>query len=304
MADRITSAMVSSSTLNDINSALSAMERSSNELSSGKSILQPSDNPYGASHALDLQSQLDGLSAYASNAQDGVSWATTSEAAMSNMSQLLQRARELIVQASNATYNQGDLNSLASEVSQIAETIKQDANTQYAGQYVFSGTLTTTPPYQQGETDTYGGNAETIARSIGPSASIAINANISSLMGNGPASKDGKLLDVLRTISQRLREGTAESKSELNTTDLKSLDANIETLGQLQATTGTAVDQLRIATTRIEALQTSVSQTLSNTQNADFAKTSIAFSNQQAAYTAALRAGASIVQESLLNFLH
>jgi flagellar hook-associated protein 3 FlgL len=304
MADRITSAMVSSSTLNDINSALSAMERSSNELSSGKSILQPSDNPYGASHALDLQSQLDGLSAYASNAQDGVSWATTSEAAMSNMSQLLQRARELIVQASNATYNQGDLNSLASEVSQIAETIKQDANTQYAGQYVFSGTLTTTPPYQQGETDTYGGNAETIARSIGPSASIAINANISSLMGNGPASKDGKLLDVLRTISQRLREGTVESKSELNTTDLKSLDANIETLGQLQATTGTAVDQLRIATTRIEALQTSVSQTLSNTQNADFAKTSIAFSNQQAAYTAALRAGASIVQESLLNFLH
>jgi flagellar hook-associated protein 3 FlgL len=304
MTDRITSAMVSSSTLNDINSALSAMERSSNELSSGKSILQPSDNPYGASHALDLQSQLDGLSAYASNAQDGISWATTSEAAMSNMSQLLQRARELIVQASNATYNQGDLNSLASEVSQIAETIKQDANTQYAGQYVFSGTLTTTPPYTQGETDTYAGNAETIARSIGPGASVAINTNISSLLGNGPASKDGKLLDVLRTISQHLSEGTVESKNELNTTDLKNLDANIETLGQLQATTGTAVDQLRIATTRIESLQTSVTETLANTQNADFAKTSIAFSNQQAAYSAALRAGASIVQESLLNFLH
>jgi flagellin-like hook-associated protein FlgL len=43
---------------------------------------------------------------------------------------------------------------------------------------------------------------------------------------------------------------------------------------------------------------------LSDTQNADFAKTSIAFSSEQAAYTAALRAGASIVQESLLNFLH
>jgi flagellin-like hook-associated protein FlgL len=44
--------------------------------------------------------------------------------------------------------------------------------------------------------------------------------------------------------------------------------------------------------------------TLSNTQDADMAKTAMMFSNEQAAYTAALRAGASIVQESLLNFLH
>jgi flagellar hook-associated protein 3 FlgL len=304
MSDRITSAMVSRSTLNDINSALSTMERSSSELSSGKSILATSDNPYGASHALDLQSQLDGLSSYASNAQDGISWSTTSEAAMSNMAQMLQRARELIIQASNATYNQGDLNGIATEVSQIAETIKQDANTQYAGQYIFSGTLTTTPAYQQGETDTYAGNGEAISRAIGPSASVTINSNISSLLGNGQAAKDGKLLDSLRTISQHLREGTVEGKNALNTTDLKSLDANIETLNQLQATTGAAGDQLKLATTRIEALQTSISQTLSDTQNADFAKTSIAFSGEQAAYTAALRAGASIVQESMLNFLH
>ena len=74
MTQRITSGMVTSSTLNDINSALSSLQRSSNELSSGKSILAPSDNPYGASRAIELQSQLDGLDSYTRSAQDGISW--------------------------------------------------------------------------------------------------------------------------------------------------------------------------------------------------------------------------------------
>lgn len=296
--------MVTGSTLNDINSALAAMERSSSELSSGKTILQPSDNPYGASHAIDLQSQLDGLGSYARNAQDGASWTTASEGAMANIGELLQRVRELTVQASNGTYNQGDLNGIATQISQLAETIKLDANTQYAGQYVFAGTATTAPPYQQGETDTYAGNSEAIARSIGPGASVTVNTDISSLLGNGQGAKDGKLLDVLRTISQHLREGTTESKASLSSSDLKGLDANIETLTQLQARNGSATDQLRLASNSIEALQESLTKALASTQDADFAKTSIAYSSQQAAYTAALRAGAAIVQESLLNFLH
>jgi flagellar hook-associated protein 3 FlgL len=108
--------MVTGSTLNDINSALTQLERSSSELSSGKSILQPSDNPYGASRAIELQSQLDGLSSYTNSAQDGVSWASTAIGAMSNMSELVQRARELLVQASNGTYGQSDRNNIATEI--------------------------------------------------------------------------------------------------------------------------------------------------------------------------------------------
>jgi len=303
MSDRITAGMITSSTLNDINSSLSAIARTSEELSSGKSILQPSDNPYGASHAIDLQSQLDGLESYSSNVQDGLSWTTTAEGAMGNINNVLQRVRELTVQASNGTLNQGDLNAMATEVSQLAEAVKQDANAQYAGQYVFSGTLTTTPPYKQGETDTYAGNGESVARSIGPGGALNVNTNISSLLGNGQGAADGKLLDVLRTIAQHMREGTPESKAALNSTDLKGLDTNLETLSQLQSTAGSTTNQLHMAATRIETLQITLTKTLSSTQDADLAKTSIAFSNEHAAYTAALRAGASIVQESLLNFL-
>jgi flagellar hook-associated protein 3 FlgL len=304
MSERITPAMVTGSTLNNINSALASMQRTSQELSSGKTISEPSDNPYGASRVIDLQSQLEGLNSYASNAQDGISWENTAGSAMESISQAVERVRELLVEASNGTINQSDRETIALEVEQLTQAVKQDANAQYAGQSVFSGTLTTTAPYQQGENDEYQGNGETISRAVGPGATVTISTNISTLLGNGEASGDGKLLDTLRTIAQHLRGGTAEDRSALNSTDLKGLDSNIETLSQLQATAGSAINQLQTALSRNEDLQGSISESLSNTDATNIAAASIAFANEQAAYQAALRAGASIVQESLLNFLH
>jgi flagellar hook-associated protein 3 FlgL len=153
--ERITPAMVRSSILNEINSSLSTMERSSDELSSGKTILEPSDNPYGASRVIDLQSQLAGLSSYESNVKDGIAWENTASSAMTSMNTAAQRVRELLLQAANGTDNQSDLEVIAQQVEQLTESIKQDANTQYAGQYVFSGTLSTTSPYEQGANDEY-----------------------------------------------------------------------------------------------------------------------------------------------------
>ncbi len=77
----------------------------------------------------------------------------------------------------------------------------------------------------------------------------------------------------------------------------------MEGLTQLQALSGSASEQLQVATARIESLEGSIEKALSNTYDTDFAKATIEYSNQQAAYTAALHAGANIVQESLLNFL-
>jgi flagellar hook-associated protein 3 FlgL len=303
VSERITPAMVTSATLNDLNSSLAAMERTTDELSSGTTILEPSDNPYGASQVIDLESQLEGLSSYESDAQDGISWENTASSAMSSISQSVQRVRELLVQGANGTYNQGDLETMALQVEQLTEGIKQDADIQYAGQYVFSGTATTTAPYEQGASDEYQGNAETVSRAVGPGASVTITTNISTLLGNGEAAEDGKLLDTLRTIAKNMRGGTVEDREALGSTDLQKIDGNIETLTQLQAVAGSATDQLQTALARNEDLQTSITGALANLDDTNIAEASIAYANEQAAYEAALRAGATIVQESLLNFL-
>ena len=301
--DRITGTMLTGSTLSDINSALAKLQRSSEELSSGRQILAPSDNPYGASRSIDLQSQLDGLSSYTSSVNDGISWARTAGGALANMGEALQRVRELLVSAGNGTKSQADLSNIATEVTQLTEAVKQDANTQYAGQYVFAGTLTSTPPYAHGESDEYKGNSGTVARSIGSGATVSISTDLSSVLGNGPGAADGKTLDVLRTIVKHLTEGTTEGREALTTTDLKALSTNIEGLIQLQSSNGSATDQLQAAAASIESLQTSITGALSNTLDTDVAKATIAYSTQQAAYQAALHASSTIIQESLLNFL-
>jgi flagellar hook-associated protein 3 FlgL len=303
MSNRITGAMQTGATLNDLNSALAKLQRSAAELSSGHSILEASDNPYGASRAIDLQSQLDGLSSYAAGVSDGISWTNTAGGAMGSMNTVLQRVREMMLQAGNDTNGPGDLKNLSTVVGQLTETVKQDANIKYADQYLFSGTLTSTAPYQQGEYDEYQGNESPIARAVGPGGTVVVNTDISSVLGNGKGSGDGKLLDVLRTIQQHMNEGTAESRSKLVGSDLKALDEGMEGLTQLEAMAGSAHNQLQVAEARIESLEGAIEKALSNTRDTDFAKATMEFSNQQAAYQAALHAGANIVQESLLNFL-
>lgn len=304
MSNRITGAMLTGATLNDLNSALSKLERSAAEISSGHSILEASDNPYGASRTIDLQSQMDGLSSYTSSVTDGISWTNTAGGAMANMNSVLQRVREVMLQAGNDTNNEGDLKNLATVVSQLTETIKQDANIKYGNQYLFSGTATSTAPYTAGENDEYQGNTGTIARAIGPGSTVVVSTDLQSVLGNGQASEDGRLLDVLRTIQQHLNEGTPEAREKLVGSDLKGLDQGMEGLTELEALSGSATDQLQVAAARIESLEGSIEKALSNTYDTDIAKATIEYSNQQAAYTAALHAGANIVQESLLNFLH
>jgi flagellar hook-associated protein 3 FlgL len=306
MSGRVTTDMVMDSTLANINSAQLAMQRTQAELSSGTTIQEPSDNPFGASQVIQLQSALDGLTGYEKSAQDGISWLNTASGALANINEVAQHARQLIVQAANGINNKADLENIADEVTQITETVKQDADTQYAGQFVFSGTATGAVPYKAGEgEDAYQGNNGTIARATGPATNVTVSVALSSVLGNGQAGGgDGKLLDTLRTIAQNLREGTPASVEALSGTDLKALDTNLEALAGIQADAGAATDQLNTAVTRVQDLQTTTTTQLSNVQDANIAQVAMEFSNEQSAYDAALRAGASIVQESLLEFLH
>lgn len=304
MSTRITTDMMIGSTLADINSAQLAMTRAQGELASGKSILEPSDNPYGASQAIALQSSLDGLGSYEKSATDGASWLNTSSSALGAIDSQIQRVRELVLQAGNSIDSPTDLENIAAEVQQLTEGVKQSADTQYAGQYVFAGTLTGTRPYEPGANDAFQGNTEAVSRVIGPGAPVNIAVNLGSVLGSGPEAGDGKLLDTLRTIVKNLKEGTPGAVEALRTTDLKNLDTNLDALTGVQAEAGAVTDQLNLALSRIQSLQVTTSGQLSNVQDANIAKVSIEFSNEQAAFDAALRAGASIVQQSLLEFLH
>lgn len=300
MIGRITTQMTSEMTLADLTQARDRLETTQQELSSGKRINQPSDDPYGSSVAIQLNGELAQLTSYSRNVDDGSSWNQATQTALTNIDSMVQRVRELVVQAGSGSNSQSNLNATAAEVNQLIGAIKQEANAQYNGQYIFSGTATTTPPYQSGANDAYGGNSGAINRLIAPGTTVQVNADISQVLGSGQAAADNKLLNVLRNISQDMTSG---NRSALAGTDLQALDSNFNALTQMQAGLGATADRLQLASSRIQDLQSSDTRALSNTQDADMAKTAIDFSTEQAAYNAALRASANIVQSSLLDFL-
>jgi flagellin-like hook-associated protein FlgL len=102
------------------------------------------------------------------------------------------------------------------------------------------------------------------------------------------------------SAASAVRSGVPAEEAALGSTDLKNLDSNLQALTTMQAGAGAVTAQMRVAASRIEDLQITAAKALSSTQDADLAKVSVAYSSEQAAYNAR----ASIVQTSLLDFLH
>src|SRR6185437_5438580 len=165
---RITTQMTTASVLASINNVQDQMATTQQQLSTGKRINQPSDDPYGASLAIQLKNDMQGLNNYSNAVTDGTAWTSSATTALSNVMSMLQRAQELTVQGSNGNLSSTDLASTADEIDQLADAMKQEANTQYNGQYIFSGTATSTQPYASGTGDTFQGNTSAITRQIGP----------------------------------------------------------------------------------------------------------------------------------------
>jgi flagellar hook-associated protein 3 FlgL len=304
MIGRITPLMTTAQVLSNISNVEDQLSTTQEEMSTGLSINQPSDNPYGASLAVSLNTDLSGLSDYSNNVTDGTAWTSAATSALDNVQSMVQRVQELVVGASNGSESASDLQATQDEVNQLKDAIKQEANTQYNGQYVFSGTATGTEPYSSSTGDVFQGNTSSVTREIGPNSSVPVNADISSLLGSGSSAADGKLLDTLTQISNDLGGGTSADVADLSTNQLSNLQTSLNSLEGLQANVGSAQNRLTLASTRITGLQTSDTAALSNDQDANIAQTYTTYSNEQAALTAALRAGANIVQSSLMNFLN
>jgi flagellar hook-associated protein 3 FlgL len=303
MSGRITNLMISRSVLTDLNDVSAQLSKTQQKMSSGKEITRPSDNPYGTSRALTLRSDLDGVQQYQRNIGEATAWQNISDAALSKINDAVQRARELTIQASTDSAGQAARNAAAQEIDQLIETVKGEANASYGGSYVFSGTAIATKPYAVGGSDAYAGDNGTVAREIGPGVSVPVNVVGQTILGDGQASGDNKLLNVLRDITDNLRGGTAADGNALRGTDLQRLDSNLDTLTQTRATVGATTNRLEAADGRLQQVEETTSSLLSDVEDADMAKTYINFSMQQNVYQSALRAGSNIIQQSLLDFL-
>ena len=301
MSLRITNGMVQRRVLADLHSVSGRLVEVQTKVSSGKEISKPSDDPFAASRSLSLRESLGGIRQQADNVEDGRGWQEAAESAMARITDAVQRARELLIQGASDGSDATARANLAQEIDELVNGVKENVNTSYKGQYVFSGTEVDTPPYAMDPADdTYKGDSGVVAREVGPGVSIAINQPGISFLGGGQAAGDDKLLHVLRDVAEHLRAGDGVALRE---NDLPRLQKSLEDMLEVRAVNGARANRLEAAATRIGELELATMSQLSDTEDVDMARALIDFSSQQAAYQASLRAGASIMQVSLMDFL-
>jgi len=123
------------------------------QLSTGKRLLRPSDNPTDVANDLKFRTKLTQLKQLKKNMQDGLGFMQITDTAMMSMDTLLQRLRELAIQASSDTMSAKERLFIASEVEQLLRQYIALTDTMFKGDYVFAGTETKIMPFPMEESN-------------------------------------------------------------------------------------------------------------------------------------------------------
>lgn len=142
---RITNNMMIKNMMRNLNNNLKRMDKVQQMMSSGKKFQLPSDDPIGVSKSLKLHTDVSRIEQYKRNVDDALSWMEITESTVAEIGDVLQRARELTVQAANGSNSNEDLQKISSEIEQLKDHLIEVANTTYAGRSIFTGYKTNAP---------------------------------------------------------------------------------------------------------------------------------------------------------------
>jgi len=142
MASTINTNIASLNAQRNLGMSASSLATSMQRLSSGLRVNSAKDDAAGLAISERMNTQVKGLTVGARNSNDGISLAQTAEGALGKLGDMLQRMRELAVQASNATNSKADRVALQAEVKQLTDEVDRVAKqTTFNGQKILDGTF-------------------------------------------------------------------------------------------------------------------------------------------------------------------
>lgn len=330
---RVTNLMIGNALKQHIQNNLSRLSRTQEQLSTGKTILRPSDSPTKISHLMAVKAQREINKQYTQNIDDGLAYLYTADAALGTVGEILAEANELAVQGANGTLTREDMKAIAEQIDKMIDELVDVANTTAGGKYIFAGRTNHRPPFERnGDTIIYKGDLKRITREIANLSEHTVDApgvlkdtenspgvfgfiNETELENNNEAKvsdanslpeENGSpnydkygLFDTLYKFKELLNNGKADQISNFIGVIQKQLDNVLKH----RVAIGARTRHFEAAKEQMLDQEITLSQVLENIESADIARLSIDLSEQQLVYQASLAAGASILQTSLLNFL-
>lgn len=318
---RVTNIMLANNLLRNMQFNMKRLAECQDKLSSGKEIRRPSDDPVRVTTSLALRSDLGEIEQYTKNVNDAKTWMEVTDDALASAIEVLQTAGERAVAGANDTLPQASRQAMAEEVKQLMEQMKQIANTNLGGRYIFGGTQTMEPPVK----DNYGplywkddkwnkptapaigwnGNEKDIQYEIAPNVKVIVNTSGMKLFdgsydASGNPTQPGAIA-VLQKLADSLGDSTksgADISASIGEIE-KVIDNFIARRGEL----GARENRMEMSADRLSQDQVQQTNLLSQAEDADIAKAIIDLKNQENAYRTTLAAGARIIMPTLIDFL-
>ncbi|SEM95173.1 flagellin [Sphingomonas gellani] len=243
-------------------SASMALQTSMQRLSTGKRINSAKDDAAGLAIAASMTSQIKGMAQGIRNSNDGISMAQTAEGALDEVSNMLQRIRELSVQSANGTYSDTDKANITSEqralTDQITSVVK---NTNFNGKQLFDA-------------------ASSVDIQTGSTTSDKVSINLRDLTatyaaGTGGAADTGSKLSAVVDFTAT---GTATT---VKSVALDDVDGAIKDLSNIRAGLGATQNRLQSAVNNSTSTMTNLTDARSRIEDTDFSEETTALAKAQ-----------------------
>lgn len=329
---RVTNQMMSKSFLRDLNRNQSYMKKINDQLTSGKEIRKPSDNPFKVARSMQLNSDIKANTQYNENIKDTINWLDTTDTALEQLGNSFQRFRELMVSAGNAAYGSDEKRAIKDEMNEKVNEIAQILNTNFDGKYIFGGSKGSTKPIGTDKNIITGNNSLHLSGNNGEvlnidnldedvqnqinminkklvveiSQGVTMDYNVSAtdiLLFKDKNGVSINVMDLLKDITNNVASENPLDSGKITNENLKSMDETIANLLKIRAEVGAKQNRMESAGTQNEDQNFNLTDILSQTEDIDFAQKNIEAAVAQSVYMASLQVSAKVIQPSLLDFL-
>ena len=296
---RVTNIGMNANVLAQNQKTLSQLATYQEQLASGLKVNRVSDDPVAAKQSLRYKAEGSDASKWLDNIDKATAFMNATDSALSEMSQVLDRAKELAVQGANGSQDANSRNALADSVDSYLTRMTDLSNTIHDGRYIFAGTKTISaePPFARNADDDgvgYSGDLDTFEVKIGPNSAVTVNQNGYELFKG-----DHDVFQSLIDLRDALRDNDPDRVSSV----ISDVDDSSEQINNLYGSMGGRLQRLELAKSQLENAKIYVGELVSQAEDVDMTEVISKMQLSQVALEAGLQAGSRVLQPTLLDFL-
>jgi flagellar hook-associated protein 3 FlgL len=287
---RVTNKMMADNIAAQLSRQTEQMNKTQEQIVTGKRINRASDDPSGISSVLSYRSTIANLDQYNDNIGTAKLHIDTVDSVLGMVSDLLGQAKDIAYDTAPDMRAE-----MAQEVSALRDQVLQMANYQLDGKYVFNGDTTDTPPYSSGTWTYDSGDTGTKDVIIGENLSVGITADGSAIFGPDT----NNVFQSLNRLETALNAGNATNIEA----EISVLGSAVDRINTVRAQNAGIYKRLEATENHYSYFKSNVQDMLSSTEDADIASAIIDFKVQQTTYESTLATSSMVLQKSLIDFL-